>query len=211
VPSFVFWISIEHLTSNGKKKMEHQKEFDFKTWSLKHGLKVGTVYVLQKESCCSREALEKLTKKEINNLDISRAQKSIIGRAIHDLLDDGSRDELDAEFKEDVLDSNGEGDALEFPPVKPEEEEQNKVVEQEEDEQDKPNEEEEKEQDKEESVPEEDSSSKREESESDKESVTQETTTSNEGTPPRDERVQVIPKPRPKSAPKTMGRFFYVL
>lgn len=64
-----------------------RKEFEFKTWAMQHGLKRGTVYVLEKEHCCSEDNLRRLSNMEIDQLDISKAQKQVLGRAINELAE----------------------------------------------------------------------------------------------------------------------------
>lgn len=106
--------------------MENErKEFDFKTWAIKYGLKRGTVYVLQKESCCSEDNLRKLTNMEIDNFDISKAQKQVLGRAINELVEGGIQRES-FEFSEGQF-TNEVDAAVESPteepdkPIEPEE------------------------------------------------------------------------------------------
>lgn len=106
--------------------MENErKDFDFKTWAIKYGLKRGTVYVLQKESCCSEDNLRKLTNMEIDNFDISKAQKQVLGRAINELVEGGIQRES-FEFSEGQF-TNEVDAAVESPteepdkPIEPEE------------------------------------------------------------------------------------------
>ena len=181
---------------------DEHKGFDFKTWAIKHGLKRGTVYVLQTDHCCSEENLRKLTNMAIDTLDISKAQKQALGRAVYELVEGDSR-EMSFEFSEGPI--MNEVDSAAQSPTE-EQEEQDKPVEPD-DVQDKPVEPDDEQQKPVEADDHEQEQQEGEEmAEPEKENVAMETANPSEASPRQDEEVKAPGNARRKKVPKNKGR-----